>query len=922
MRRGATTTVSSDLLAHLTAALGERRVRTSALDVLTAAVDASHFLLTPSASLVVRDADDVAAVLGIATARRTPVTFRSGGTSLSGQGQSAGLLVDVRRGFRSFELLDDAAQRVRIGPGMTVREVNTRLARHGRKLGPDPASEVACTIGGVVANNSSGMTCGTTQNSYETIDSLVVVLASGTVVDTGAVDANDLLADREPALFDLLLRLTDEARRPDLAAEIRRQFATKNTMGYGLNSLLDHDSPAKVLEHLMVGSEGTLGFVASTVFRTVPVLPHVATGLLTFGSLHEATQALPELKATGPAVIELLDEASLTVCRHDPAHADLLPAASPGEAALLVEYQAAEADELAGLLEGAGNPRQYTADAARRAGLWSLRKGLYAKVAGARPSGTTALLEDIAVPVPDLARVCAHLTTLCGDRLGQTPVIFGHAKDGNIHFLVTEDFRQPDAVGRQRQFTEGLVDLVLGAGGTLKAEHGTGRIMAPFVERQYGTELHGMMRSIKGALDPVGILNPGVVLTDDPEIHLKDFKQTPTVTEEVDRCVECGYCEPVCPSQFLTLTPRQRIVAQRAIADAEASGDHALAARLRVDQTYPVTETCAVDGMCQTTCPVGINTGDLVRHLRREQTNPVEEAGWRMAAQAWGSFTTVASVGMTVADRLPAPAVSLPLRAARAVLGSERVPLLGPDLPAGGARRRPRPEPSPDVVMVPACVGTMFGGGDVAGSTQRLLERLGVRVLVPDEVASLCCSTPWKSKGHQAGQRVMDERLVRSLTAATRGGRLTVISDAASCTEGMKVAAESLGAELDIVDAVAFIGERAGELPTGRRAGRALLHPTCATTQLGINDDLRALAGLVAEEVVVPDAWRCCGFAGDRGMLHPELTEAATRDTVNELGDQSFDLYLSANRTCELGMGRALGVEFEHVLVALDRALS
>lgn len=917
MRRSSRSPLSPALLTDLRSALGDARVRTSDLDLATAAVDASHFLLSPAASLVATEADDVASVLALAARHRTPVTFRSGGTSLSGQAQSTGLLVDVRRGFRSFELLDDAATRVRIGPGMTVREVNTRLARHGRKLGPDPASEVACTIGGVVANNSSGMTCGTTQNSYQTLDSMVVVLASGTVVDTGAADANDLLADREPALFDLLLRLTDEARRPDLHSEIRRQFATKNTMGYGLNSLLDHDCPAKVLEHLMIGSEGTLGFIASTVFRTVPALPHVATGLLTFASLREATEILPELKAAGPAVIELLDEASLAVCRQDRAHADLLPAPRRGEAALLVEYQASEADAL----PDHARTGEFTTAPARRAGLWSLRKGLYAKVAGARPSGTTALLEDIAVPLTDLARVCGELTDLCGEHLGQDPVIFGHAKDGNIHFLVTEDFRQPEAVPRQRQFTEGLVDLVLGAGGTLKAEHGTGRIMAPFVERQYGTELFAMMRSLKSTLDPAGILNPGAVLTDDPEVHLKDFKQTPTVQSEVDGCVECGYCEPVCPSQFLTLTPRQRIVAQRAIADAELSGATALAKRLRDQQTHPVTETCAVDGMCSTTCPVGINTGDLVRRLRRETTNGVDEAGWKAAASAWDPFTAVASLGMSVVNRLPSSVTNAPLRAARALAGTDRVPLLGSDLPGGGPRRRPRPEPSPDVVHLPACVGTMFGGSDASASTARLLDLLGVRSLVPDDVASLCCGTPWKSKGHSAGERVMDERLVRSLTAATRDGRLTVVCDAASCTEGMRIAVASMGADLTVVDAVEYVADRLEALPAVPKVSRALLHPTCATTQLGLNDRLRALAGALADEVVVPDSWRCCGFAGDRGMLHPELTEAATRDTVNELAGQSFDLYLSANRTCELGMGRALGVPFDHVLVALDRAL-
>ncbi|CAI9399365.1 FAD-binding and (Fe-S)-binding domain-containing protein [Aestuariimicrobium sp. T2.26MG-19.2B] len=940
MRRSSTTPLPSDLAEELTRLLGRARVRTSPLDRATTAVDASHFLLTPQASLVAADASQVATILGVATRHRTSVTFRAGGTSLSGQAQSSALLVDVRRGFRSMELLDEGARRVRLGPGMTVREVNSRLARHGRKLGPDPASEVACTVGGVVANNSSGMTCGVEQNSYRTVDSMVVVLASGTVLDTGAPDADAQLAADEPALHSLLVSLSAQARRADLAQEIGRQFARKNTMGYGLNALVDHDSPAKALEHLMVGSEGTLGFIASVVMNTVPLLPHVSTALLTFGSLHEATAVVPHLRQTGPAVIELLDETSLAVCRTDPAHAAVLPGARHGEAALLVEFQSPSPDRLdsdvADACDQLGLARaEFSSDARRRSGLWALRKGLYAKVAGARDSGTTALLEDIAVPVPSLAQVCSDLTQLCRDRLGAAPVIFGHAKDGNLHFLVTEDFRTADAVSRQREFTEGLVQLVLDAAGTLKAEHGTGRIMAPFVERQYGPELYTMMRSLKQALDPAGILNPGAVITDDPDLHLRDFKTTPTVQSEVDRCVECGYCEPVCPSEFLTLTPRQRIVAQRAIVDADEAGDHELADRLRRDQTYPVTETCAVDGMCATTCPVGINTGDLVRRLRRESQTPLTGAGWHVAAHAWGPFTRLSSMGMTAADRLPTPVVTTPLALGRRLLGDDTVPQLSAELPPGGVGRRPRPSSRPDAVYLPSCVQTMFGqrdGSTLQSAVESVLSRLGVQVLVPDEVESLCCATPWKSKGHRRGQQVMDDRVTGVLERATQGGELVVISDAASCTEGLRIAAGAVGARLTIVDVVEFVADRATSLPPLPRVARALLHPTCATTQLGLDVQLRSLAALVADDVVVPDAWRCCGFAGDRGLLHPELTQAATRDMVEEVGRQDeghrhgsahdFDLYLSANRTCELGVGRALGVEYEHVLLALDRALS
>ncbi|NBX24378.1 MAG: FAD-binding oxidoreductase, partial [Microbacteriaceae bacterium] len=369
-----------------------------------------------------------------------------------------------------------------------------------------------------------------------------------------------------------------------------RQFSIKNTMGYSLNALVDFDTPAQILTHLMVGSEGTLGFVAEATFNTVPVLPHAATALLVFESLSAATDALVRLVATEPATIELMDAASLRATLLDEESRATLPELEiVDHCALLVEYQAGDEKALAAqsrtamklfaTLSLAVEP-ELTQDARVRASLWHIRKGLYATVAGARPSGTTALLEDIAVPVARLSETCAKLIRLFEIHGYDDAVIFGHAKDGNIHFLVNEDFESATNVTRYRAFTEDMVEMVLAAGGTLKAEHGTGRIMAPFVKRQYGAELYQVMLDIKRAVDPAGILNPDIILTNDADLHLKHLKSTPTIESEVDRCVECGYCEPVCPSKDLTITPRQRIVARRAIAQAHDDGNSALAREL------------------------------------------------------------------------------------------------------------------------------------------------------------------------------------------------------------------------------------------------------------------------------------------------------------------------------------------------------
>ncbi|QGH69433.1 FAD-binding and (Fe-S)-binding domain-containing protein [Pseudactinotalea sp. HY158] len=922
---------------------------------LALAHDASHYLLTPAAVVTATSRDDVARLLA---AGAGPLTFRSGGTSLSGQAGTSAILVDVRRHFRRVDVLDDGL-RVRAQPGATVRSVNARLARRGRKLGPDPASEAACTIGGVVADNSSGMACGTEQNTYRTLDSAVLALASGTVVDTGSPTADADLARSEPELHAGLARLRDELRSdPESVARIEAMFAIKNTMGYGLNAFLDHDDPVDILAHVVVGSEGTLAFVAEATFHTVPLLTHTATALLTFADLADATAALPALVAASCATIELLDATSLRVAQRDPRAPEQLRRLDvTDQAALLIEFQEADAAELTARCAAAArvldslpllSPPDLTTEPIRRGDLWHIRKGLYASIAGSRPPGTTALLEDIAVPVERLRATCHGLHELF-DRHGYADaVIFGHAKDGNVHFMITPDLADPDALASYSQFTDDLVDLVLAAGGTLKAEHGTGRTMAPFVRRQYGPTLHEAMVRLKHLADPRALLNPGVLLTDDPHAHLADLKWSPPVEVEVDRCVECGYCEPVCPSRDLTLTPRQRIVLRRELVRAEENGEVELADRLRSDFAYEGVDTCAVDGMCRTACPVGIDTGDLVRRLRAEQASALAGGLWSAAARNWDAVTRAGGLGLTAAGALPAALPRAATGLGRRMLGADTVPEWSGDLPRGGTRRRPRAEADPDLVFFPSCLGTLFapeGGGDGSGAGGaaaaflRLCELAGRRVRIPAGIGAMCCGTPWSSKGMTGGYERMRSRVREALWRATDAGRLPVVVDAASCTEGLL---RGVGEEITVLDAVSYT--RTDLLPAFATAGpgealmgaleRVVVHPTCASTALGVTADLVAVAGAAAREVIVPTDWGCCGFAGDRGMLHPELTAAATAPESAQVTQPAqstqsaqaadrgpADAYVSLNRTCEIGMSRATGRPYRHVLEVLRDVL-
>lgn len=927
-----------DLVTALRGAVADPdRVRHRAIDLAAHANDASHYLLHPQALVLPADAREVADLLRLGVRDRLALTFRSGGTSLSGQGVTDGVLVDTRAHFRGFEVLDDGAA-VRVQPGLTVADVNARLARYGRKIGPDPASSKACTIGGVVANNSSGMACGTEFNTYATLRSMTFVLASGTVIDSARPDADDELRHREPALYEGLARLRDRVRGdPHSVERLRHLFSMKNTMGYGLNSFLDHTRPIDLLTHLLVGSEGTLGFVAEAVLATLPVLPHAATSMLLFGDTAAATDALPALLEAGARTLELLDARALVVAQSDPRAPESVRGVDvDGHAGLLVEFQTATAEELdavqadaepvlAGLplAREAGLTREPTA----RASLWALRSGLYTAVAAARPSGTTALLEDVSVPVRTLPSTCDGLAELF-DRHGyEGSVVFGHAKDGNVHFLVNERFDDEASLERYRRFTDDMVDLVLGQDGTLKAEHGTGRIMTPFVRRQYGDELYDVMRELKALADPTGLLNPGIILSDRPDAHLRDLKTVPTVDPEVDACVECGYCEPVCPSRHVTTTPRQRIVLRRA-----AAKDPAVAAAIAEDYPYDAVDTCAADGMCATACPVRINTGDLMKRLRAERHGARARAAGRAVAQHWDGVSGTARVALRAAATVPGLAAAAS-GLARRVLPEELVPLYSREVPSGGDTRPAAVyPPGPAVVFFPTCLHQVFapepGSGGAGHAFLRLCDAAGIAVAVPEGIEGMCCGTPWESKGFTAGGAAMARRVVDGLWGSTQQGRLPVVVDASSCTHGLAgldhlLPDDERVGRLRIEDAVAYtVREILPALSVTTKAASLTLHPTCSTTHLGIGEDLRTVAEAVADEVVVPTGWGCCGYAGDRGMLHPELTDSATREEAADVAARPTEAYASCNRTCEIGMSRATGQRYRHVLELLAEVAS
>ena len=921
-----TKNVNQSLLDDLKKVLPDQ-ITDSLFDRVSIANDASHYLLTPTMVAKPKTAQQISEIFKITQKHDLGITFRSGGTSLSGQSVTDSLLVDTRKNFKEIEVLENGLK-VRVQPGLTVNRVNASLRKYGRKLGPDPASEIACTIGGVIANNSSGMACGTEFNTYKTLSSLVFVLPSGTLIDSSQSDADDQLRIKEPEIYAGLIALRNRiVEKPQLVEKIKNAYSIKNTMGYGLNSFVDFEKPIDILTHLIVGSEGTLAFIAEATFNTLPLLSKSATSLLIFDELELATKSLPTLKNSDAAVIELLDISSLKVAqREHMADTVLKDYEFKNHAGLLIEYQADTETQLDSLINNAHQvfkdlpikSGELTKSVEIRNELWHARKGLYAAVAGNRPSGTTALLEDISVPMKHLHETTTHLSELLKKHRYLDSVIFGHAKDGNLHFLLNEKFHDPTSLQRYEDFTEDMVELVLSHDGSLKAEHGTGRIMAPYVKRQFGAELYQIMVDLKKLIDNRNILNPGIIINENENIHIENLKVSPVIDQEVDKCVECGYCETVCPSKDLTLTPRQRITIRRVKKDAERNNDQELLDAINANYDYQAIDTCAVDGMCATACPVHINTGDLVKRLRSEQQSFVSQSLASLAASKWSVTTNLLSGLLTTAKNMPAPIVETVNKVLRSISGENSMPMWNKTLPIGGKERSSLKSNNPDLVYFPSCVNSLYGESDIQRAFLNLCEKAGLNVLIPEGIQDLCCGTPWASKGLTQGYEVMALKTKKEIMRQVKRENLVVVSDATSCTHGLtQIFGET---QIPVVDVLQFVNEKIlPNLKVKTKLSSLALHPTCSGVELGINKHMTSLAEAISEQVIVPLDWSCCGFAGDRGLLHPELTESATRNQAQELSSHKYVAYASSNRPCQIGLSIATGQNYVHLVELVDQ---
>jgi D-lactate dehydrogenase len=992
-------------LSDLRQFLPSDRIYTDELRTLGWGTDASFYRQIPKVVIRSDGEEEISKIVKTCQKHKLPFTFRAAGTSLSGQSCTDSVLIVAGKHWEKYEIGENQ-DTIKLQPGIVGARVNEILKPYGRVFPPDPASIGSAMVGGIVINNASGMNCGVHANSDRMMVSARIILTDGTVLDTGSEKSKEAFRKSHPEFIAKIEALRDKVRADEeLAARIRTKYSIKNVTGLNLRPLIAYDDPFDIIAHSMVGSEGTLAFLSEVTMKTIYDYKYKASAMVYFMTMKESCEAVvamkklkagdEDLKMSAENLMvksaEMLDYMSLNSV-DDPVFlqykqdvdAGKIEGVEPGDyhnlTAILTETKGITHEQLLEKIEKIKEclgkfrlyiPAEFTEDPKIYGKYWAIRSGIFPSVGGTRPIGTSCLIEDVAFPIESLPEATVKLQKLIADHGYDDACIYGHAFEGNYHFILNQSFADEHEVARYAEMMRDVAKLVVEEyDGSLKAEHGTGRNMAPFVKYEWRDKAYEAMKELKAIFDPEGLLNQGVIFNDDPECFIKclkplpvldfDFKSVPdgghylmdpklsTAKETIEqvkranKCIECGFCEVNCMSCGLTLSSRMRIAVQREIRELEATGkDPKRVATLKKQYKYYGDQTCATDGLCSTSCPMKINTGELT-HLIRQMDMNNSTIGYQVGEFAANHMAGIKSGLRVVLDVAHAAHVTLGPTLMTTVcrtMNKMGMPLWTTAMPKKHRqpkksdltqfiidRSLPHNQPTEEnplkVVYFPSCINQTMGqskhGGkihDLVDEVIQLMAKAGYEVIFPEGMEKMCCGQIWESKGMLDIADRKSAELELALWKASKEGKYPVLCAQSPCLHRMKKVMKKMKLYEPAEFIMKYLVDRLDFHPIDRPIA---LHITCSTRQMGVADDLINLAKMCSTKVYLPEGVGCCGFAGDRGFTFPELNKYGLRKLRPQIEANHIEVGYSNSRTCEIGLETNTGIPYMSIVYLVN----
>jgi D-lactate dehydrogenase len=996
--------MNSLFLSELKQFLPSDRIYTDELRTLGWGTDASFYRQIPKMVIRSDGEEEISKIVMTCQKHKIPYTFRAAGTSLSGQSCTDSVLIVAGKHWEKYELGPNQ-DTIKLQPGIVGARVNEILKPFGRVFPPDPASIGSAMVGGIVINNASGMNCGVHANSDRMLVSARIILTDGTILDTGDKESREQFSRSHPEFLRKIEALRDKVRANEtLASRIRKKYSIKNVTGLNLRPLIAYDDPFDIIAHSMVGSEGTLAFLSEVTMKTLHDYKYKASAMVYFLSMKESCEAvvaMKKLKAGDEDLqmsaenlmvksAEMLDYKSLSSV-DDPVFlqykkdvdAGKIEGVQPGDyhnlTAILTETKGITHEQLLEKIEKIKEclgqfklyiPAEFTEDPKVYGKYWAIRSGIFPSVGGTRPVGTSCLIEDVAFPIESLPEATVKLQKMIADHGYDDACIYGHAFEGNYHFILNQSFADEHEVARYAEMMRDVARLVVEEyDGSLKAEHGTGRNMAPFVKYEWRDDAYEAMKELKAIFDPDGLLNQGVIFNEDPDCFIKCLKPLPVLDFDFDsvpdgghylmdptlstaketveqvkranKCIECGFCEVNCMSCGLTLSSRMRIAVQREIRYLTMTGSNPeRLATLKQQYKYYGDQTCATDGLCSTSCPMKINTGELT-HLIRQMDMNNSKMGYKLGEFAANHMAGIKSGLRVVLDVAHLGHVTLgPTVMTSIARGMNKMgmPLWTTAMPK--KHRQPKKsdltqfiieksipqkekEHSPlRVVYFPSCINQTMGqskhGGkihDLVDEVIQLMAKAGYEVVFPEGMERMCCGQIWESKGMLDIADRKSAELEEALWKASEEGRYPVLCAQSPCLHRMKKVMHQMHLYEPAEFIMKFLVPRLDFHPIDRHIA---LHITCSTRQMGVADDLIALAKMCSNNVFLPEGVGCCGFAGDRGFTFPELNKYGLRKLRPQIEANHIEVGYSNSRTCEIGLETNTGIPYMSIVYLVN----